>query len=185
MVEIQQELKRKIEIYSAVLLVWLVAVTLIRWRFTWDLIPLWLGGFFGLAIYGLDHLIYFFWQEPEPSLVEKLRGLVVARRFKEILAFLVETAPNRTRLVGHSVIFQGVLVVLAFFALSSTASLFGKGMAMGLFLYSLINQGSLLLNKKSLKSWFWQVEIKLSDNGEVFFYLSLVLIFLLFSWMLV
>ena len=82
-------------------------------------------------------------------------------------------------------IFQLVLVVLAFFALSSSNSLFGKGMVIGLFLYSLINQGLALAREGNLDSWFWQVGIKPDKKGEAFYYLLLVLVLLYFSWMLI
>jgi hypothetical protein len=177
--------EKEIKIYSAVLIVYLVIISFLRWELNWRVLLLWLGGFVGLALYNLDHLAYLLWQAPEDSAAIEFRQLVSQRRFKEGLFLLIKTADQRKRLVGHSVIFQGVLVALTFFAVSSTASLLGKGLVMGLFLYSLINQALLLLAGHDLSSWFWQVQTRLSKTGEAFYFLILVIIFFYFSRFLI
>ena len=177
--------KKEAPLYSAVLIIYLSAITVLRWQLQWQMLLFWLGGFFGLVLYNLDHLVYLLWQAPDGPTAVKFRQLIRERRLKEGVFLLSETCQERKNLVGHSVIFQGVLVVLTFFALSSSASLFGKGMVIGLFLYSLTNQGLLLAEGKDLSSWFWQLGFKPSAKTEAFYFLFLVLIFLFFSRILI
>ncbi|MBN1263630.1 MAG: hypothetical protein JW991_04715 [Candidatus Pacebacteria bacterium] len=177
--------KKNAPVYSAFLIGYLCLITLLRWQFHWQLVFLWLGGFLGLLIYNLDHVTYLLWQNPEGETAVRFRQLTTQRRFKEAFALLTDTCGERKRLVGHSVVFQATLLAVSFFAVSSTNSLFGKGLVMAMLLYSLINQGMLLANGSSLANWFWQVRIKRSSKIEAFYYLGMVLFFLLFSWMLI
>jgi hypothetical protein len=177
--------KKEAPIYSAILIIYLVIITILRWQLKFEMFLFWLGGFFGLLLYNLDHVVYLLWQSPEEPTALKFKQLISKRRFNQSLDLLSVTCQERKQLMAHSVIFQGALVVLTFFALSSTASLFGKGMAIGLFLYSLINQGLKLAREEGLGDWFWQLGIRLSSTGEAFYFLSLVVIFFFFSRMLV
>lgn len=177
--------RKQAPFYSATLLVYLGIITLLSWPIPWQLSFFWVGGFFGLLLYNLDHVAYLLWQAPEAATAVKFRQLSKERRFRETFTLLEETSQERKRLVGHSVIFQIVLVVLAFFAVSSTASYFGKGMVMGMFLYSLVNQGLLLLRGRDLTNWLWQVRIKPSRKGEAIYFLILVVLFVFFSLMII
>ena len=177
--------RKKARTYSAALLVYLVVITLLRWPLQWEMALFWLGSFFGLLLYNLDHVAYLLWQEPQEPTAIRFKELMVKRRFKEGLTLLDTTCSQRKRLVGHSVVFQAVLVILTYFAVSSTASFFGRGLAIGLFFYSLVHQGLLLAKGENLSSWFWQVDIKLTPKGEALYFLALLIILFYFSWMLV
>ncbi|HUW21853.1 MAG TPA: hypothetical protein VMW41_04270 [Candidatus Bathyarchaeia archaeon] len=177
--------RQKAPVYSAVLLIYLGLVTFLRWQFKIEIVFFWLGGFAGLLLYNLDQVVYLVWQDPNSLTTGKLKTLVNQRRFKESLDLLSDTCDERKHLVAHSVVFQIALVALTFFAISSTASLFGKGLVIGLFLYSLINQGLLLVQGKSMACWFWQLGIKLTRRAEACYFLSLVIILFLFTLLLI
>lgn len=177
--------KKEAPIYSAVLLIYLVLITIIGWRIEWRTGFFWLGGFVGMLLYNLDHLVYLLWQNPETSTSAELQRLLKERRFKEALNLLSTTAGQREQLVGHSVIFFSVLIILTFFTLSSTYSLFGKGLVVGLYLYAVVNQGLLLIRSRDLSSWFWQVGLKPNYKGQAFYFLGLVLILIYFTRYLV
>ena len=173
--------REKVPVYSAVLICYLGLISLFRWPFGFEIVWWWFGGLFGLFLYNLDHVIYLLWQAPKEVTAIEFKKLLVERKIKNAFALLCQTNQERTRLVGHSVIFQLALVVVTFFAVSSTASLFGKGLVMGMFFYSLINQGQLLLKGKGLLSWFWQVGFKISAKAEAFYFLGLLVLLFFFS----
>jgi hypothetical protein len=177
--------KKEIRVYAAVLLIYLVVVTLLHWPPVWQMAFFWLGGFFGLLLYNFDHVVYLLWQSPSEEAALKFKELLRQRSFGGMLRLLVETKGERRRLVGHSVIFQAVLVILAYFTLSSTVSFFGKGMVMGLFGYSLIHQGWLFVKGRRLSEWFWQLDLSLTPASEALYYLVLIVLFFLFSWRLI
>lgn len=176
---------RRAPTYAAILIIYLVIITLLRWSWQWQWGLFWLGGFFGLLLYDFDHVVYLLWQAPEEPTSILFKQILRERRGKEAFRLLEQTAGQRTRLVAHSVIFQGCLLVLAFFTVSSTYSFFGQGMMMGLFLHSLIYQGRLLLADQGLASWFWQTGVRISTKAEAFYYLGLVVFFIFFSGYLI
>lgn len=177
--------KKEAPVYSAALIIYLAVITLLSWPLQWPMALFWLGGFLGLLLYNLDHLVYLLWQSPDEPTALEFKQLLKSRRFKGAANLLVRTCQERKRLVGHSVIFQAVLVALTFFTLSSTASYLGKGLVMGLFFYALINQGRHLARGGDLSSWFWQVNIKPTRKGEAIYFLALLFILAYFSWMLI
>lgn len=180
-----ERLRREVRNYSAILIIYLVLLTLLRWRFEWQMVLFWLGAFLGLAIYNLDHLVYLFGQFPEDENTARLKQFLMGKDYKGGFNLLVETAPERKQLVGHSVIFQAVLVILTFFAVTSSASFFGRGLVMGMLLYSIVNQGLLITRGQGLGSWFWQTGIRLDQRGEAFYFLILGLVFLFLSRLLI
>ncbi|MFC1790831.1 hypothetical protein ACFLZP_05125 [Patescibacteria group bacterium] len=178
-------LKKDIPLYSAVLIIYLSIISLLYWQLSWAVVLLWLGASLGLVLYNLDHLAYLLWQVPGSQTALEFRRLLVKGDFKNGFSLLEKTCYQRDRLVGHSVVFQLVLMVLTLFTLSSTVSPFGKGLVMGLFLYSLINQGLLLLRGKSIDCWFWQLKMKLGQAGEAFYFIGVLFVFFFFSRLLI
>ncbi len=177
--------RKKVTTYSSILLVYLVVITILRWQIAWRWLFFWLGGFMGLALFNLDHLVYLLWQVPDDPNTPVLKRLLKERKVMPILDFLSKTTPSRSRLVAHSIIFQLALVVLGFFALTSTAGIFGKGLMIGLFLYPLIAQGGALLRGEDIAGWFWQVGKVPERRHQAFYYLGMLAVFLIFSLLLI
>ena len=177
--------RKKIVSYSSILLVYLVVISFLRWQWSWRWAFFWLGGFVGLGLFNLDHLVYLLWQAPEDEHAPELKRRLKEKKIVPVLDFLSRTAGSRKKLVAHSVVFQVVLVVLGFFALTSTVGIFGKGMMMGLFLYPLLVQGERLLKGKRIDGWFWQVEQVPPFRDQALYYCGMLLVFLIFSWLLI
>jgi hypothetical protein len=75
--------------------------------------------------------------------------------------------------------------VAAFFVLTSSSGLLGKGLVLVLFLQTLVSQFNEFLKTGKMDSWFWQVKISLQSNFQALYLLLLFLIFFGFSLFLV
>ncbi len=76
-------------------------------------------------------------------------------KFKVIRGIEVGMGSN---MITHSVLFQLLIIVLCFYASTSSDSVLGKGLTLSIALQLIIDQAILLKNKQSLSSWFWQIK---------------------------
>ena len=103
----RKELKNRLLLTA----IWLAVITLLRWRWNWDLLGFWVGGFLGTFLLDVDHLIYTLFVYPEEATSQKVRSLVQDGRFQEILALLRQTEKERIRLSFHNAGFQVIFYV--------------------------------------------------------------------------
>ena len=177
-------LPRKVggEVFTSLLTVftWLVIVSFLRWPPTLALIWLWLGGLVGMFLLEIDHLFYLLLIRPYELTSLRLRRLLDQHRFKEALVLLVDTRQERIKLSFHHALFQVVLLVLALFVLTSTISLFGAGLVMGMILHLLKDElGDLFVREEHLRRWlFWTVKTEVSFHFQKIFVMVMVLAFL-------
>lgn len=155
----------------------LLLVSLLHWQIKFSLIFFWLGALLGSFLLDLDQAIYCYFQSPHEFSSQRLKRLWEQKDYRGAVIFLLETKEEREKLVFHSVLFQAVLLVASFFVLTSSASFFGKGVVMGLFLQSLIEEGRQLHKKGQMDNWFWQLQLTPVPRVQIFYFLLLILIF--------
>jgi len=87
--------------------------------------------------------------------------------------------------VLHSALFQGILVILSFYVVSSTGNIFMKALVMTAMLQSFYRQFKEYEKKGNLDDWFWMLTEKPHKNfltwyfaiiGFIFLYSFLILI---------
>lgn len=162
-------------------LIWLLAVTLLRWDWQWNLVSFWLGGILGVFLFNLDHLFYLLVISPHELTSQRFQRLLEQKKFKEALVLMFDTTGERYRLPFHNALFQVILLVLCFFVLTSTNNLFGSGLVMGMMLHLLKDEAGELLSKQEerLKKWlFWQVSLDISLNQQKIFVILMAVFFL-------
>ncbi|MGB9707028.1 MAG: hypothetical protein ACPLXP_03085, partial [Microgenomates group bacterium] len=109
------------------------------------------------------------------------RQLWHERRIKEFLEYLAESYQQRIKLPFHNAVFQIVFYVFCFWVLTSTGSLFGKGLVMAMALHLLKDEFHLLLTGRDelLRRWlFWPVRREVSFGEQKVFVGVMWLIFL-------
>lgn len=169
-------------------LIWLLAVTLLRWDWQWNLVLFWLGGILGVFLFNLDHLFYLLVISPHELTSQRFQRLLEQKKFKEALVLMFDTTYERYRLPFHNALFQVILLVLCFFVLTSTNNLFGSGLVMGMMLHLLKDEVGELLSKQEerLKKWlFWQVNFEISFDQQKLFVVLMVLFFVSLSFLLI
>jgi len=145
------------------------------------------GGIFGWIIVWLDRLVYIYWSHPEAQLSQYTRYYFTKKNWKAGINLMEQRKAEFKELTFRSALFQVAWVVLAVFALTSVASIFGKAMVTGLGLRILYGEWrDYLKDKETLKRWlFWQVKREIS-NEELKWYLYVMTgIFIWITWLLI
>ena len=161
-------IKKELTSHYLVTLVWLVIVSLLRWRWNLELVWLWLGALVGTMILDLDQVFYALVIYPE----EKAKEFWQQRRIKALLEYLAETCSQRVKLTFHNALFQVGFLVFSFWVLTSTGGLFGKGLVMAVNLHLLKDEFHLLLRRREeeLRRWlFWPIRHQVSFGEQKFF----------------
>lgn len=169
-------------------LIWLTAISLLRWTWQWNLIWLWLGAFIGIFLLDVDHLLYLLVINPHELTSQRVKHLLPQKKFKEVLILIRDTVEERARMPLHNAFFQVILYVLCFFVLTSSANLFGAGLVMGMAFHLLKDEVFHLLfgREEKLKRWlFWQAKNDISDQNQKIFVVIMGLTFLALNFFLI
>jgi len=156
---------------------WLVWLPIFSWL---------LGGFIGFWFLYLDRLIDIYFTHPETQLSHYIRHYLSQGRYQWAWKTLQQRRKEQQRLTFHSALFQVVWVILALFTLSSTSSLLGKGLVMGLGLHLLLNQWQdYLIDPQYLRGWlFWQIKREISLKEQKIYLLLMLFLFLVLTGMI-
>ncbi len=181
-------LRKKITSNLLLTLPWLVVVTLLRWDWQWSLIWFWLGGFAGSFLPDIDHLLYVYFIHPEESSSVKATGLLRQGQLKEAVVFLTNTAQERVILSFHNVLSQVFFYALCFWVLTSTGSLFVKGMVMAASLHLLRDEVLLLISGQEnlfRQNFFWQIKKEFSSEQLKIYVFLAIIAFVVLSFFLI
>ena len=107
----------------------------------------------GVFLPDIDHLIYIFFLSPQELTSQRMNFLLGRKEIKRSIELLYETRSERRGLIFHTFFFQIILLILTFWLLSSSASLFGKGLVLSFALHIRIDQVTDLVDTKSLSNW--------------------------------
>ena len=140
-----------------------------------SIIGFFIGGVVGWVLVRLDRLVYVYWSHPDTQVAQYARYHFERKNWKAGFGLLEQRKQEMEELTFRSALFQVAWVVLALFALTSTAGLFGKAVVMGLGLKILFNElQDYMKDKALLKRWlFWQIKRPITDN-EVKWYMNIM-----------
>ena len=167
--------------------IWLTFLSLLRFRFDFSVLFLWLGGIFGTFLLEADHLIYLIYLSPQEPTSIKVRELFNQRRWPEALETIIATKNERQHLIFHSALLQVLFQIFSIFVVTSTASYFGIGMVLAMSLSLLVREINDLLQKReeALKQWlFWQIKTEVKDQSLRVYVVSMALFFLFLNFLL-
>jgi len=146
-----------------------------------DLLAWLFGGIIGWNLLVLDNLVFAYFTHPESQLADQMR-LVLAKDGPWAWCKLLFSPQKQERLAFRSLLFQLAWVLLAFFALTSTASFFGKGVVLGLGLHLLLEQWQLIRRdpQELNKRLFWQIKraVSLTEQKYYLYLFTAIFIFL-------
>ena len=107
--------------------------------------PLWLGAIVGSILPELDSLVHVFFVSPQELTSQRVMDFFRRRNVLGAVKLLVETKSERAGLVFHSNLFILVSYLLLFWLVTSSESIFGKGIVFAMIMHLLVNN---LINKK-------------------------------------
>lgn len=180
-------LKKELFSHYLVTLVWLVGLVVLRVVFTAGAFSTltqfgaWIffcgGSFLGTMLLDIDQIIFALIVYPE----EKAKELWQKHQLGKLLEYLADTYQGRIKLPFHNVLFQVFFQVFCFWVLTSSASWFGRGLAMAMTLHLLKDELELLLSgdENRLRTWlFWPIKREVSFSEQKTFVILMLLVFL-------
>lgn len=156
------------------------------WNFELGAILTWgwwvLGVILGVLILFLDRVAYTY-AYPQEQLSRQFDWYIKQKQYFTALALLDTRRLEQERLTFRSALFMTVWVPLAFFALTSTASLFGKGVVMGLMLHILYDAWRLQKSdpRRLHVRMFWLIKREVSEEERLVFLWVMTVLFGIFS----
>ncbi len=116
--------------------------------------------FFGLGLgtffLDIDHLLYWYYLQPNLGESRIAKKLLIEKKYKQLLQHLVLYHKNHTSLVFHHFAFQAILLVLTIFITTSTATIFGKAFCLAIYVHLLVDQiNSYKENPQHLSDWLF------------------------------
>jgi len=176
-------MKKEIFIHFAFLISFLIFVSLFKNYFALAYWPLWAGGLVGTILPDVDHFIYILFLKPYELTSRRANSMLEKRSVLQTLELLAETRYERTKIIFHTAAFQLVFVLLSFWVLTSSGSVFGRGLVLAFLLHLVIDQAVDLNQMGSLSNWFKNFPISI-EGREKLYWIGNILILLIFSFLL-
>lgn len=101
----------------------------------------------------LDHLIYVFFLGPQELTSQRVSFLWGKGEYKRLIELLYETRGERKGLIFHTIFFQAIFLILTFWMMSSSSSLFGRGLVLSFALHLSVDQLVDIYETGSLGNW--------------------------------
>lgn len=161
-----------------------VFITLIRQYFNLSYWPFWVGGVVGIFLPDIDHLIYVYFVKPQELTSQRVGYLVEKNDIKRSVELLYETRTERRGLIFHTIFFQVIFLVLTFWMMSSSGSLFGKGMVLSFALHLSVDQLVDLRELGSLGNWFKDLPFQLDLNQSKVYWMITTILVVVFGFFL-
>ncbi len=165
-------------------IVLLIILTLIKKWFSFNYALVWLGVIAGYYLPFIDHLFYAYILRPDSETSKNIRSLASTRKFKELIRYANDTQDQREKLIIHTAYFQVVFLLLTFFILTSSSSLFGRGLVYGFSLKLLVEQMISFINTKRIDGWFSEMQISMDAHKTKAYLYANGLVLLIFTLML-
>lgn len=153
-------------------------------NFPWiplELALFWLGGLAGTILIDLDHMIYVFLLRPYELTSQRTILMLGEKRWMDIVRLLYRSRSERKSLVFHSIFFEIVFVVFTFWVVTSSQSMIGKGVVLGVLLHLIVDQ---IVDKRvlgNLNNWGRYLPIPLTAGVERGLIFLSAVIFVIFS----
>lgn len=145
----------------------------------------WIGGVLGTLLPDTDKLIYSYvlrTQGQTPQSVNPASDPSVNPLETQMVN---EVGINPSRgFIFHSALFQSIFLIFAFFIVTSSGSLLGRGIVLGFMLHLVMSQTVTIMEKGDVGVWYRNFPITLSARQKTYYYWGNVVLLLLFGILL-
>mgnify|MGYP001604517276 CR=1 FL=1 len=132
--------KKEFVLHIGTLFVFIVSVIVFKRWFDLAYWPFLVGGILGTILPDIDHLIYVYFVSPQDLTSQRVSYLVYRREILRSISLLYETRSERKSLIFHSTIFQIIFWILCFLVITSSGSIFGRGLVLAFSLHIVVDQ---------------------------------------------
>ncbi|MFZ2199434.1 MAG: hypothetical protein WAV40_01455 [Microgenomates group bacterium] len=143
-----------------------------------------LGVLIGVLVLFADRIVYTY-SYPSAQISQQFAWYIKQKKYLTALDLLDVRRLEQERLTFRSSLFMAIWVPLAFFALTSTPNLFGKGVVMGLMLHILADAWRLQQKepRRLHIRLFWLIKREITDEERLVFLYIMSGIFIFFSFL--
>ena len=183
-------MKRYILAHLPIALGYALLIFLVRsgwWRFEWVSMLGWIwwvvGVVIGVLILFADRIAYTY-SYPGTQISQQFAWYLKEKKYMSALELLDLRRLEQERLTFRSALFMAIWVPLAFFALTSTTGLFGKGVVMGLMLHILADAWRLQTKdpRRLHVRLFWIIKREITDEERLVFLYVITGLFVFMSF---
>lgn len=174
-------MKKELFIHFAYLFPLVVFVSLFKGWLNLSYWPFWLGAAFGTLLPDVDHFIYILFLRPYELTSQRATAMLQKRDVMATLRLLSETRYERTKIIFHTATFQTIFVILAFLVISSSDSIFGRGLVLSFMLHMIVDQLVDLRDMGNLSNWFKDFPLTLEGKEKVYLGVNIAIL-LVFSF---
>lgn len=172
-------MKREFFLHFSFWFSFFVLISLTNKFFNLSYWPFWLGGIIGTILPDVDHLIYVFFLQPQDLTSQRVSYEISKGEWKKSLGLLYLTRSERMGLIFHTVTFQLIFLVLTFLVMSSSSSLFGKGLVLAFSLHLLIDQIVDLTELESFENWQKNLPFRMEISKAKLYWLVVLIVTIL------
>lgn len=153
------------------------------WQILLNVLAIIAGLTVGWLIHWLDLIAYIFILHPEAQISQYIRYQIARRQYRQAWSSLKTRMGEVDKLTTRGILFQLVWIVLAFFAVTSSAGWFGKTLVLAIGGRLVFEQWREWLHDRTLlkKKLLWQVNLDWSEAQVKFYLISFTLVF---AWLL-
>lgn len=165
-------IKKHLSYYFLGTLILFALVSLLRgWYTSPVFIAFWAGGAIGAILPDIDHLIYVYFMRPQEVTSQRVMNLMQQKKVSATFDLLYRTQSERSKLVFHSAGFQFLFTVLALLVVTSSGSLFGRGLVLAFLLHLSIDQ-YFDLKSGNFMTWFSNLPLKLKQKDQPLYWMA-------------
>lgn len=175
-------MKQKVINYLTLPVLYLLVITLARFKLDLNILWIWLGGLLGSVILESDYLFQVFLVQPDLPLSFEVKQLGEKKQYKEALNTLYKRRNEIKTLTFHTIFFQIIFYCFSFFILSSSGSYFGQALVLVVLLRLLKDQFEEIRSNDGLSSvWFSKLNVSLPPASQKIYLGVAILVWLLFT----
>lgn len=175
-------MRKQLLIYYVTFLIFFLLISLARRWFEVDFISFWLGGALGAILPDIDHFIYVYYLRPHELTSQRAVRMVSQGKILDTFELLASTRSERTSLIFHTAMFQIIFYVFTFFVLSSSGSLFGRGLVLSFLLHLLVDQYLDFKYLGSISNWMKNLNLNLDRDKTVFYWAAAGLVLVAYGF---
>lgn len=157
-------------------------IAIIRHYFALGDWAFWVGGLVGIFLPDVDHLIYVLFVSPQELTSQRFFYLLGRKETWRAIEVLYETRSERKGLIFHTILFQLIFLILTFWMMTSSGSLFGRGLVLSFALHLSVDQLVDLAEFGSFDNWLKISPIKFDLAGARIYWLIVLLLILILGF---
>lgn len=169
-------MKKELIIHFGYWFSFFVFISIVKNNFQVPYIFFWLGGILGTFLPDLDHLIYILFLKPHELTSQRLGYFANKKEIFRSVQLLYDTRNERKNLIFHTVFFQVIFLILTFWVMSSSGSLFGKGLVLAFAVHLLVDQIVDIVETESFQNWLNMFPINISLYEAKIYWVVMVVI---------